>query len=44
MSDPEIEYVCPTCSGITPFDRGLVNVVVVCSACNEIMELREKIG
>jgi len=39
---PEIEYYCPTCSGIIPFDQGLVNVVVVCSTCNEVMERREK--
>jgi len=44
MPDPEIEYFCPTCGGITPFDQGLVNVVVVCSACDEIMESREKIS
>jgi hypothetical protein len=39
---PEQEFYCTTCSGVTPFDQGLVNVVVACSACNEIMELREK--
>jgi hypothetical protein len=42
MSEPEKEYYCTTCSGITADDPALVNVIVVCSTCGQIMEIRDK--
>jgi hypothetical protein len=42
MSESEREYYCTTCSGITPDDPALVNVIVVCSTCGQIMEIRDK--
>lgn len=39
---PEREYYCTTCSGTLDYTTELTIVVVVCSGCNQVMELRDK--